>query len=160
MRIFPTDSREWRRLILLPGQAYVLIAPGCFYVWDLTAAEHRVRGAWMDAAETIDLGYVICFLMFAVAGLVFCLTRHTDSAFTSLLFMLLAFVFPMSMISSRNSLGMAAVSVFIALWKFSPVRQRRESSSRNEEAFGCPNCNAVVSGSEQKCSACGWTYVV
>ena len=160
MKIFPADGREWRQLILLPGQAYVFAAPGCFYVWDLATAGHRVRGAWMEAVGIIDFGYMICFLTFAVVGLVFSLTRHFESAFTSFLFMLLAFIFPMSMLSSGNSLGMAAVSVFIALWKFSPFRQRRESSSRKEEAFGCPNCRVIVSSSQQKCSNCGWTYVV
>jgi len=159
MRIFPTDGREWRHLMLLPGQAYVLAAPFCYLVWDFATAGHRERDAWVDAIEIIAMGYLICFIVFAIAGVVFCFARQFDSALTSFLFMLLTIVFAMSM--SKSSVGAVAVYVFIAAWKFYSDRLIREISTLgNEEAFECPNCQAVISSSEQTCSKCGWTYVV
>lgn len=160
MKIFPGNSREWWALIFLPPRAYVLIAPVAFLIWDVVTAGHRFRGAWGDALGIIGMGYMICFLVFAIAGLASCVARDTGGIATSFLFASLAFLFPMGMISRLSPL-IVSISIFIVACKFARNYGTLNSSAlQNEEAFDCPACNALISSREQKCSKCGWTYVV
>jgi hypothetical protein len=155
MKIFPANSREWRSLILLPGQAYVLAAPGCFLIWDLMTA-HHFRGAWEEAAATVAMGYLICFLVLGFVGIIFCMARDIETAVVSFVFALLAFVF-MGMISLSVPAA-AMVSLFIVACRFAPAPEQMTPLT-SREAFACPNCLALILSHEQRCSKCGWTYL-
>jgi hypothetical protein len=104
MNICPTNSPERWLLLIFPFRAYVFLAPICFAVWEMGTTDHRFRGAWADAVGIIVLGYEICFLVFAVAALLFLILRKSDLVLVAGVFALLAILFPTMILAGMGGL--------------------------------------------------------
>jgi hypothetical protein len=158
MNFFPTTTRDRWLLLLFPFKAYVFAAPACYLVWELATTEHPIRGGREEAMGMVAFGYMACFLVFAIAGVLGIFLRRTGIAVSAAMFALFAFFFP-ALIFQNAGMLVAIISVFAFGMKFARGRHVFTSSVNSHEySFDCPACGAIVPAQLQKCPHCAWTY--
>ena len=92
MRVLPSNRSDWLRLLLFPFKAYLVLGLACLFVWEVATSGHRPRGARVEAAFPVVLGYLLCIVVFGFVALIQFSVRRRSSALTSGLFALAAFL--------------------------------------------------------------------
>lgn len=159
MNFLPANARDRSLLLLFPFKAYVLEAPVCYTIWELATSGHRIRGAREEATGIVSVGYAVCFLIFAMAAICFCVFQKNDAFGSPLLFACFAFCFPVFIF--ENAAILVATVVVCALGTrlvkdrslFAPVAHQQN------DPFACPTCGTTIPGQLQKCPHCAWTYL-
>ncbi len=100
-RFTPANSREWRGLLIFPFKVYVVLAPLCFYLWNLMAGP-LPTATRVQAAQTLELGYAVCIFLLLSLGVCFLVARHFGEATTSSLWALFAYVITVLWVGARG----------------------------------------------------------
>ena len=86
MRILSTKFQARRPLITFAFEAYTILTPVLFFIWDAFTEGHRVPGLRADYAAILAVGFFVCFLYFLVAAIFQLVTGRFASALISFLF--------------------------------------------------------------------------
>ena len=90
MKFLPKSSEDWSRFIFVPFRAYIFAAFAAEYLMQTFWPRHG--GSPPDWVVFITLGYIACFFIFIVAGVVG-LAAHKSEAAWHFIFAVIAFIF-------------------------------------------------------------------
>ncbi len=86
MRVVPSCSREWLRLVVFPFKAYTLLALIIVLTWGLALPQHSQATAVADAGVLVVLGYLLSAVVLFLGGLVQAFVGPRGAGVVTLLF--------------------------------------------------------------------------
>ena len=72
------QKRTFGDWLFFPFKIYLLIAPIELYLWHQMTAGQRIRGGLAEGTGRVMLGYLICFVVFALTAIIRFITGRRE----------------------------------------------------------------------------------